>query len=284
MEEKWEKKRILIWGKTRPELSKKYREIVCTGGILEDTKKLVRIYPIPLRYINDEQVFRKYQWIEAYISKSTSDIRPESYKIRPDNIKVLERIPSGKDNWDERSKWVINEGNTFSSVEELIERQKIDNTSLGLVKPKRVDKIISYRFSKKEKDEFWNKYNEALSQMELPFDLETGREIKPLSPPDYRFKIQFYCDDERCKGHTFSVLDWEADALYFKMKQQDGSPPIAAEKVREKLELMCSVDRDLYFYLGNVASHPQTFTIVGIWWPKKKQRDNEDQLSLFCAV
>jgi hypothetical protein len=36
----WETRRILIWGKTRPELSKKHRETVCTGGVFEDTKSV----------------------------------------------------------------------------------------------------------------------------------------------------------------------------------------------------------------------------------------------------
>ena len=70
MAEHWERRRILIWGKTRPELSAKYREIVCTGGVFEDTKCLVRLYPIPLRYLEDERV--------AFVSKSPKDPRPET--------------------------------------------------------------------------------------------------------------------------------------------------------------------------------------------------------------
>ena len=45
METMWQRRRILIWGKTRPELSKKYREIVCTGGVFEDTKKTRPLIP-----------------------------------------------------------------------------------------------------------------------------------------------------------------------------------------------------------------------------------------------
>ena len=68
-----ERKRILIWGKTRPELSRSYHETVCTGGVLADTRRLIRLYPIPLRYLEDDKVFRKYQWIEADIVKSDRD-------------------------------------------------------------------------------------------------------------------------------------------------------------------------------------------------------------------
>ena len=78
----WERKKILIWGKTRPELSKTHKETVCTGGVFEDTKKFVRLYPIPLRYLDDERYFKKYQWIEADVRKAMRDARTESYNIR----------------------------------------------------------------------------------------------------------------------------------------------------------------------------------------------------------
>src|ERR1019366_7373148 len=63
--------RILIWGKTYPELSKKYIETVCTAGVLESGKP-VRLYPITYRYLNDEQ-FKLYQWITAGIQKNPND-------------------------------------------------------------------------------------------------------------------------------------------------------------------------------------------------------------------
>src|SRR6185369_8975015 len=99
----WLRRRILIWGKTRPELSKTYREIVCTGGIFADTRRLVRLYPVPLRYMDDERVFRKYQWIEAYVRRAPEDARPESFKVRADGITVLEELPSVAGNWDARA-------------------------------------------------------------------------------------------------------------------------------------------------------------------------------------
>jgi len=40
---------ILIVVKTYPEISNKYTETVCTAGIIANTKRLVRLYPI--RYV-----------------------------------------------------------------------------------------------------------------------------------------------------------------------------------------------------------------------------------------
>lgn len=277
----WERKKILIWGKTRPELSTKYREIVCTGGVFEDDKRLVRLYPIPLRFIDDEKVFRKYQWIEAFVAQSPEDPRPESYKIQYDDIKILDRIPTDRGNWDDRAQWILRPQNIYRSVEELQHRQRVDKTSLGLVKPKEVVSVKYREYDEAEKERFWKNYEEVVRQMDLPFDEIAGHEIKPLTPPDFRFSVHFYCDDPNCQsGHVFHPLDWEVDALYFKLKR--GRPPDqgAARKVVEKIrDQICAEDKDLYFYLGNISTHPQIFTIVGFWWPKIKEP--EAQVRLF---
>ena len=247
-------------------------------------RRLVRLYPIPLRYMDDEKIFKKYQWIEADVSKSSSDSRPESYKIRADNIVTFDVITTNRGNWDERAKWILNEGNSYQSVEAIKAQQKINGTSLGLVKPLHVKEVKYSSFPQEEKEKFWQNYRNAINQMDLPFDSETGHSVKPLSPADFRFKITFRCDDPRCLAdHQFSVLDWEIDALYFTLRQRGDAPHIAAQKVVDKLlNQVCSPDNDLYFFLGNISSHPDTFTIVGLWYPKKKlaERKKEEQLSL----
>ena len=280
MESPWQRRRILIWGKTRPELSTKYREIVCTGGVFADTKRFVRIYPIPLRYMDDERIFKKYQWIEADIAKSSRDYRPESYKINCDCIQVLNAIPTNAGNWDARAEWIMQPGNVFPSLEALQDQQRKDFTSLGLIKPLAITRIYSEHVSAKDHREFWQHYEEATRQLELPLDPDTGREIRPLRPPEYRFKVRFRCDDERCQqDHDISIRDWETDALYFRLRQNGEDPPLAAEKVVDKLTNdICAPDKDLHFYMGNIFSHQHIFIIGGLWWPKKQEAK---QLSLF---
>lgn len=275
---RWEQKDILIWGKTRPEISTTYREIVCTGGVFRDNRRLVRIYPVPLRYLDDEKEFRKYQWIRAYVAKAPSDPRPESYKIRYGDIQVLETIPTERGgNWDKRAEWIINPENLVVSVEDLQAQQRTTGRSLGLMQPREVIDIRADRLSTTERDNFWSRYQAAISQMDLPLDPETGREIRPLSPPDYRFRIEFQCDDQLCtKPHMFSVLDWELDALYFHQKQKR-SAQLAAEDVVAKLRETCGADRDFRFFLGNISSHPQIFTIVGFWSPKRKEEKKHNE-------
>ncbi len=277
----WERRKILIWGKTRPELSTKYKEIVCTGGVFADTKRLVRLFPIPMRFLKDQNAFKKYRWIEADVTKAKVDRRPESYKIRLDNIATHETLGTDNGSWSSRAKWVLDPQNIFQSVEQLQARQRENLTSLGLVKPNEITGIRVEKFNDKERDEFWTRYKEALAQMELTLDPDTGKITKPITPPDWRFKIDFRCDDSECKDqHSFSVLDWEVDALYFRLKGKLASKA-AAEGVREHLmNVVCSADKDLYFFLGNINGYPQVFTIIGLWYPKKakKQRDSNQGL------
>lgn len=282
----WQRRRILIWGKTRPELSQKYREIVCTGGVFADTKRLVRLYPIPLRFLDDQHYFKKYQWIEAEVAKSREDPRPESYKIRFDHIHVGETISSKRGNWDERAQWVLDSGNLFDSVEELQRRQEQDNTSLGIIVPAEINRIQAVKYTRAESDSFWQRYKDAIAQMELPLDERTGEPRKPLQPPDYRYKISFRCHDPSCSGHEFSVLDWELSALYSGQRIQGRSQDVASQKVVEKLEQVCSSANDIRFFVGNIASHPKTFTLVGLWYPKRPKPASTDgnhtsQMKLF---
>ena len=268
---KWERRRILIWGKTRPEVSLKYQEIVCTGGVFEDTKRLVRLYPIPLRYLDDEQYFKKYQWIEADVCRAPADGRPESFRINANNIVLLDTIDTQRGTWHDRSSWVLHPENIFQSVEALQARQAKDHTSLGLVKPKTVIQVKAIPFTPAEKKGFWRKYDQVLAQPKFAFKEENP--VKPLHPPDWRFVIRFTCDDPRCDGvHNFSVLDWEVDALYYNLHRVKGElPAAAAEKVRLKLEKMCGPGHDTLFFLGNISNHPQVFTIVGFFSPLRQE-------------
>jgi hypothetical protein len=70
-----EKQRVLITVKTYPTLSRKYGETVCTAGVREDGT-WVRIYPVPFRRLNEEQQYKKYDWLEVRLVRNTTDPRP----------------------------------------------------------------------------------------------------------------------------------------------------------------------------------------------------------------
>lgn len=67
------RKRVYILVKTYPTISRKYAELVCTAGILEDGS-WIRLYPIPFRLLEDDQKFPKYTWVEVDVERNTKSI------------------------------------------------------------------------------------------------------------------------------------------------------------------------------------------------------------------
>ena len=94
------------------------------------------------------------------------------------------------------------------------------------------------------------------------FDL-THSEIKQLDFLHHRFKVNWTCFDENCKGHSMSILEWEIYALARKTGFHK-----ALERAKEILDL---TKYDIGFFLGNFRAHPNRFAIGSIWRPQKQQ-------------
>ena len=258
-------KDILILIKTYPEISRKYTETVCSAGVLADTRKLVRLYPIRYRYLTGKDKFSKYQWIKSRLRKSQSDTRPESYKLVGDSITLGEKIGTSR-SWQERKKWILNNQTLFRSLEELHQAQESNNMSLGLVKPKKVIRFFVEKKSKQEIKEAEAKKDSIINQLHM-FEKKKDLEILPV-----RFILEFMCDDIDCSTHKLSILDWEFGQLYRRIK----NTPDWEEKMHNKVMEICSDKRDTYLILGNMARWQHVFCILGFFYPPKVR-----QLSLF---
>ena len=255
-------KDILVCVKTYPEYSSKYTETVCAAGILKDTRKMIRLYPVVYRYLAGSQQFRKYQWITARIEKSAQDNRLESYRIHSESI-MLGPLIGTAHNWKDRKQWILSEDNIFQSLESLNEAQVKKGTSLGIIKPK---KIIKFTISQKARDEIIeaeNKKEQILQQLGL-----FGKK-KDLELVHVRFNLHFVCNDPRCiKPHKISILDWEFGELYRKLHNK----PEWEKMIKKKVDEMCDSTRDTYFFMGNMRGHPQVFCILGFFWPPKESQ------------
>lgn len=92
-------RKVLVICKTYPSPSTKYVETSCVADV-DESGKLIRLYPVPFRLVADEKQFKKWQWIRARIKKSTDDNRPESHRISVDTIETLgEPLPTKRD-WE----------------------------------------------------------------------------------------------------------------------------------------------------------------------------------------
>jgi hypothetical protein len=265
-----ETKKLLIWGKTYPEFSRKHYETVCTGAV-DESGTLYRIYPITMRY--RVEPLKAYDWIEAEIERNTSDFRPESFKIRQDSIEVVGHIGTKKKGeWAERADLVLREKNIYQSVEALQAAELENHRSLGLVKPKEF-LGVQVRNKTKEAREAWERHREeALKQRDLFVDEETlAKDLRFMS---VEYRVVFRCDDPACTTtHNFAVFDWGTYQLSRKMFADGGGPPRAQAAVTEEItRAMDPTRRDCYFFLGNTLAHCRNFSVVGFFSPPKDWR------------
>jgi len=255
--------KVLITVKTYPIPSAKYDELVCTAGV-QESGDFVRLYPINFRDLPFAQQYQKYQWIEVdAIRHEGRDVRKESYRPDCDTLKLIGApIPTRNGDWSARGKLALK--NKAKSMEELQDSQELDRTSLGILKPKSINDLIV-----KSDDPDWKpQFYEALRQARLWDDRQKTSE--PPRKVPFKFQYRFSCDDPRCKGHQMMIEDWEVGALYWRLRDKGLSPADAAQGVKRKfLDELCSKDRDTHFYVGTVLSHPKSWVIIGVFYPKR---------------
>ena len=115
-----QRKKILIVTKTYPSISTKYKETVCTAGVLLDDEEKpvqwIRIYPIRFRQLDFDKRYPKWSIISAEIEKDEKDYRLESYRINDSSIDIIRSIGT-KNNWEERKAFVF--PLQFKSISEI---------------------------------------------------------------------------------------------------------------------------------------------------------------------
>lgn len=256
----WEKRDILLVVKTYPARSKKYGDIACTAGILEDTNEWIRIYPIDwLEFA--KKGLKKFVRIKGEIKKDTSDYlyRKESHKIRKSSIKVIDDTLTKtrrKGVWNERKKILLNV--LTDSLKTLNEDYKVDKTSLGMIKPN--EKQLKF-YTVKPIDEIEINVEESTQYTIL------GEKLKKVDEIEKAFKYKFKCGNGNCKGHDMICEDWELLQAFRNFKSKYGVK--GSEKhLKFKFEEWMLDKRDLHFILGMHWRYPK-FMIIGLFYPPK---------------
>lgn len=255
MIESWVKKRVLVTVRTYPVPSKSSIEVSCTAGIDEDGH-WIRFFPVPFRFLHEDKRFRKYQLIEASVTKSVSDSRPESYKLNIESINILS-APIPTDN-----KWAVRKAKVLPMVTPSLcylrsERDRNQEPTLGLFKPRTITalKIQSTKAT-------WSE-NELARLRQYPmFGSLPKTELRKLP---YTFSYDFMCDDTNCRGHELMCTDWEMGAAYWSWKRKYGTG--WEIKFRERFETEMALVKDTYFFVGTLSTHPSEWIIVGLFYP-----------------
>lgn len=254
----WEKRDILLIVKTYPSRSKKYGNIVCTAGILEDTNEWVRLYPIRWERFAKRSL-KKFIRFQAKIQKDTSDYlhRMESYKIRENSINIIDDSltkTSNKGVWDKRTK--ILEKLSSKSVEELQEKYENDRTSLGIIKPN-ID-TVKFRLRK------------PISEIEIDRETTTqfnllGEKLIKVDEIEKAFSYKFHCNDDKCNGHNIICEDWELLEAFRSWKKIYSDEETLKEKLIGKFDYWM-IKRNLHFVMGTHWRFP-TWIIIGLYYP-----------------
>lgn len=268
------KEHVLIVVKTYPVFSRKYVELVCTGGFREDGS-WIRIYPSPFRFLSDSQRYKKYQWVKLDLRKNPSDLRPESYT--PTNIDDIElgEVIGTENQWAERRRLVLDSSAVHANLEEIITAAHNNQYSLAIFKP---TKILGFCFEKIEDNQVFDKEKIAEELSRQGSFFEESADFKLMPPLPYKFRFKF--EDDNGKISNLMIEDWETGQLYWNcLKHNQGNEEKALAQVRKKYwdDFVCT--KDLYFFLGttyqwHIRKAPNPYVIVGTFHPPKiKQFD-----------
>jgi len=267
--------RVLITVKAYPKPSGKYEELVCTAGLI-DGSKWIRIYPVPYRFLADNEMYPKYSWVRVDLVRNTKDFRPESYRPKQglDEQILLESTLGTKDAWAARKSFVLRE--VFTSMKELIHLAKSDaKKSLATLKP---SEIVGFKVEASDRDwkEKWE--NQALQRSFNELAESASAERRQLVrkvPYDYFYEFTTEGDTT---PRRLKIEDWEIGALFWHcVSQSKGDEAAANQLVRQKYFDEFTKRRDIYLFLGttkrfhNIAPNP--FIIVGVFYPPKSLQE-----------
>ena len=252
---------VLVLVKAYPNPSKTVAEAACIAGI-DRQRRFVRLYPVPFRDLENEQQFQKYQWIRVKARKARSDSRPETYRPDLASIRVLGDPLPTIDDWATRREAVLPA--RVQSLCTLLAEQKRTRRSLGMFQPA---EVLDFTWEP-EASPVWTPEERSLLTQQ---DLFLTRERKLLEKVPYAFRYRFRCVDCKArKGHHLKIVDWELAQQYRRLVRAELSEGVALRKLRDNwLGNLCGPKRDTSFFVGNMQAFPNSFLVLGVFWPPK---------------
>jgi hypothetical protein len=255
--------RLLITVKAAPNPSEKYGETVCVAALSIDPLRpgWVRLYPINHRELTSDDRFRKYEIISVMARPARRDQRRESWKPIIETIAREAYLPP----WEKRRRYLdpwVEE--SMCRLNRAV-RDRPDAQSLALIRPARVDGLRVTPHGGWTPSE-QRKIDAYVSQL----DLLDNRDRVPLEAPRFRAAYRYQCHEPGCKGHLQGLLDWELVALQRRLR--GCSDAELRQAIEEKfLHELCAPTRDVAFYVGNQAKRVNVFSVLGVYWPPKRQ-------------
>lgn len=214
--------RVLITVKTYPTLSRKYGETVCTAGIRPDGS-WVRIYPVPFRRLEEEQQYKKYDWMSIHLVRNTSDPRAETFRPVYEDYRDFMPVDhvGTDDHWRARRYLILDRCRVYTNLETLITDAKTNTASLAVFKP---TKILNFEWEEAEsrvwEPERLREMRDATGQHDLFSDNAWRETFRVIPKLPYRFFYEF--EDDAGKRSRMIIIDWETGALFWNCRQRAG--------------------------------------------------------------
>lgn len=213
----WAEKKALIIGRAYPEPSRRHIETVCTGAITEEGE-LLRLYPIPLRYLDDDQKYRLWTWAKFVVQKSPDDKRRESYKVQDGSIEILSQVTDRSEQFSLIKKAMVRDR------EVLDEMYHADWTSLGIIEIEYLD--LKARLPRTN----WKRDKSFIDQAHFFV------EKKPLEQPPIELSFTFRCkNNSACKTHSSRLIAWEYMEAFRSFRRRYDSGIVAFDRIKQGL-------------------------------------------------
>ncbi|WBB57432.1 hypothetical protein O7601_12430 [Verrucosispora sp. WMMD573] len=247
--------------KAAPSPSARYGETVCVGALGLDPPwtRWTRLYPIHFRELAADSRFRKYDIVRLQAMPAKKDVRHESWTPIVDTITTEQHLAN------QQSRRNLLDPLVEDSMCRLNEQTR-DAPSARSIALIRVADVSSMQIKRHRgwSAEDRRKIAGYLNQLDL---LEPSKPT-PLQAPRFTGSYRYRCADRRCRGHQQTLWDWEFVALQRRLTQLTDAE--AADQLRRKfLGQLCASDRDVAFYVGNQAARPHSFSIGGVYAPRR---------------
>jgi hypothetical protein len=92
----------------------------------------------------------------------------------------------------------------------------------------------------------------------------------------YKFYYDFRCPEDTCNGHSLMCTDWEMGQSYRSWRAKYGEAGWE-EKFRLAYQNRM-MESDLHFYVGTVASHPNRWIVIGLFYPPVEEESAQGNL------
>jgi hypothetical protein len=174
------------------------------------TIKRERLFPVPFRFIDGAQKFKKWQWVNARIERAPADRRTESHKLFVDTVRFLREPLSTARKWDAR-RGAIDKFRIFDDFAALKADRVSGGTTLGILRPNairslEITPVANPDWSEDEKA----KLLQSQRQGGL-FDDTDAKALTTLKKLPFDFHYRYACTAGGATNeYRHKIADWEA--------------------------------------------------------------------------